>query len=575
MNFKKRKPSKSFVFHLLLAALLLLIAWFFLFRNITGYRAYIQEENTKSMEKIAEAVDSTISSIYSDYREEMNYTMNRSEFIAAKNTYLSSGNVDNLFSLMVKSIPNRRASTKTVLAFKNGEIIASTDRRTDYILPVESSLDSKMQVRICSDYDDRPYLGFFVKRSAICFGIIVYLEDFYVEVEENSGMLSLGELLLLDKENFVFLHRDEDFHGDYLNDEGDYDDPLLQILMISEKNSLRSTIDLETEGEEGDNAYLRVSLYPASLNTNEYFSIGVLKDSQEEMTALRKMNIQLLVFAEMFFVGILLLFLIVYRLYGQREKSLREIQKLQQKKDAMEALNKETLEFAHHQRLETIGQLTSGIAHDFNNLLTPIMGYSLMVMEKLPPEDTESYDNLLEVYNASKKAKDLISRLSDLSRKNSAFTMRYVDPNKMIKNAITISESSKPKTVRLEENLDCHDVWLYGNEIQFSQLMINLLINAFHALEESGGLVRVSCYEEDNQIVIQVYDDGPGIPIEIQDKIFQPFFTTKSFDKGTGLGLAIVQQVVDEYKGSIKLDSKSGFGTSFTIRFPVKVVEDE
>lgn len=574
MNFK-RKPSASFVFHLLLAALLLIIAWFFLLRNITGYRSYIQEENTKSMEKIAEAVDSTISSIYSDYREEMNYTMNRSEFIAAKNTYLSSGNVENLFSLMVKSIPNRRASTKTVLAFKNGQIIASTDRRTDYILPAEASLDSKMQVRICSDYDDNPYLGFFVRRSAICFGIIVYLEDFYVQVEENSGMLSLGELLLLDKENYVFLHRDEEFHGDYLNDEGDYDDPLLQTLMLSEKNSLRSTIDLETEGEEGDNAYLRVSLYPASLNTNEYFSIGVLKDSQEEMTALRKMNIQLLVFAEMFFVGILLLFLIVYRLYGQREKNLREIQELQQKKDAMEALNKETLEFAHHQRLETIGQLTSGIAHDFNNLLTPIMGYSLMVMEKLPPEDNESYDNLLEVYNASKKAKDLISRLSDLSRKNSAFTMRYVDPNKMIKNAITISESSKPKTVRLEENLDCHDVWLYGNEIQFSQLMINLLINAFHALEESGGLVRVSCYEEDNQIVIRVYDDGPGIPIEIQDKIFQPFFTTKPFDKGTGLGLAIVQQVVEEYKGSIKLDSKSGFGTSFTIRFPVKVVEDE
>ena len=75
------------------------------------------------------------------------------------------------------------------------------------------------------------------------------------------------------------------------------------------------------------------------------------------------------------------------------------------------------MELAHHQRLETIGTLTSSISHEFNNLLTPIMGYSLLTLENLPDEENELYDYVLEIYNASQKAKTIISRLSDLSRK--------------------------------------------------------------------------------------------------------------------------------------------------------------
>ena len=83
----------------------------------------------------------------------------------------------------------------------------------------------------------------------------------------------------------------------------------------------------------------------------------------------------------------------------------------------MEALNRKNQELAHHDRLQTIGTLTSSIAHEFNNLLTPIMGYSILVLEQLPSDAEELYDNVLEIYNSSRKAKEIIARLSDLSRK--------------------------------------------------------------------------------------------------------------------------------------------------------------
>lgn len=566
---QKKTPSKSFYFYILLAALLLLFSWFFLLRNMAAYKNSVQTAQNQSLERIAEAVDHTIASVYDEYRDDLNYTLSSSNFIAARDHYLDTGETDALFSCMAKSLPAMKISTKAMLVCKDGDVICSTDRNGEYHLPDLSACSGEMQVRICSDYNNRLYLGFFQKRSSFCIGVLTYLEDFYTEVEKNSGLLSVGELLLLDAEQTIFMHRDDAFQAEV--PESDSQDPLVQVMLQASRLQTRSTRNLsEQNGDAAEKAYTRVSVYPASVNSNQTFSIGVLYDSHSEMKALKKSNIELFILAELIFVGVLLLFLLIYNLYSQKEKTQREVEILREKKEAMEALNQETLEFAHHQRLETIGQLTSGIAHDFNNLLTPIMGYSLMVMEKLPPEDVESYDNLLEVYNASKKAKDLISRLSDLSRKNSEATMQLFDPDAMIRNAVTIAESSKQKNVALEVETDCRGAQLYGNEIQFSQMMLNLLINAFHALEPDGGLVQVSCSEKEGRIVIRVADNGQGIPEEIQEKIFQPFFTTKSFNKGTGLGLAIVQQVVEEYKGTIELNSRPGEGTQFKISFPAE-----
>ena len=249
-------------------------------------------------------------------------------------------------------------------------------------------------------------------------------------------------------------------------------------------------------------------------------------------------------------------------------KAKREAKILQRKNEAMEKLNRQTQELAHHQRLEIMGTLTSSIAHEFNNLLTPIMGYSMMALEKLPPEEEELYDDILEIYEASRKAKTIISRLSDLSRKNTDLTFRQVSPDDLIRKVLDVAKPAKPNRVEIRLNLNCWAQRLYANEIQMSQLFLNLILNGFHAMEETGGTLSVDTSFDEDSICVRVSDTGTGIPEEIQNKIFEPFFTTKAAGKGTGLGLAIVAQVVEDHKGTIHVQSQEGKGTTFTIQLP-------
>lgn len=262
---------------------------------------------------------------------------------------------------------------------------------------------------------------------------------------------------------------------------------------------------------------------------------------------------------------LLILFLHMIRRTARTQK---EADILRKKNEAMEALNRQTQQLAHHQRLETIGTLTSSIAHEFNNLLTPIMGYSLMALEKLPPEEEELYDDILEIYNASRKAKDIISRLSDLSRKNTVMTFRPVSPDDLVRKTLSVATPARPQRVEVKVDLNCWDQRFQANEIQLSQLLLNLILNGFHAMEERGGVLTVKTSFDDKDIHITVADDGCGIPAEVLPRIFEPFFTTKETGKGTGLGLAIVAQVVEDHHGKIQVDSREGIGTTILVKLP-------
>jgi signal transduction histidine kinase len=234
----------------------------------------------------------------------------------------------------------------------------------------------------------------------------------------------------------------------------------------------------------------------------------------------------------------------------------------------MEELNRQTRELAHHQRLEMMGMLTSGIAHEFNNMLTPIMGYSMMIIEKLPQEDSEIYDEVLEIYQMSSKAKTVISRLSDLSRKNTETVFKRVPIDELVRRMISAAKSARPNDVDVQLELKCPEAAVYGNETQLSQLLLNLIINSYHALEATGGTLEILTEVKDNEVVLKVRDDGYGISKEHLPHIFEPFFTTKETGKGTGLGMAIVAQVVEDHHGRILVESEEGKGTEMTVIFP-------
>lgn len=275
-----------------------------------------------------------------------------------------------------------------------------------------------------------------------------------------------------------------------------------------------------------------------------------------------------MIFGMMVVLGITILLILFLHQIRRTARVGKEAEALRRKNEAIEALNQQTQKLAHHQRLETIGMMTSSIAHEFNNLLTPIMGYSLMALEKLPPEETELYDDILEIYQASRKAKNIISRLSDLSRKNTSDTFRQVSPDEVIRKTLDVATPAKPEQVELRLDLNCWDQRIQANEIQISQLLLNLILNGFHAIGEAEGTLAVQSSFDENNICIQISDTGCGIPEENLPKIFEPFFTTKEAGKGTGLGLAIAAQVVEDHRGSIAVETAKGKGTVFTVRLP-------
>ncbi len=262
---------------------------------------------------------------------------------------------------------------------------------------------------------------------------------------------------------------------------------------------------------------------------------------------------------------------------GKRDmmKADQELEALKEKNRQMEELTRKTQELAHHQRLETIGTLTSSIAHEFNNLLTPIMGYSLMTLEKLPQDADGPYDDVLEIYNASVKAKDIISRLSELSRKNTEMRFETINPDELVNKVLHVASPALPKKVDIFRHLRCADKYIEGNETQLSQLVLNLIINAFQALGDERGEVHVTTNKIGSDIMIEVADNGPGIPDDIKEKIFDPFFTTKEAGVGTGLGLAIALQAAEDHKGRLEVESGEGKGTSFKVYIPELVLQHD
>lgn len=213
---------------------------------------------------------------------------------------------------------------------------------------------------------------------------------------------------------------------------------------VSREPGLGFLLQCQREGQEGACFYeaegytARMAVIPAAGN-NGIFAVGVSEDFDQVSRPIRRSALLLTTGGGLVIAGVLLLAGLNLRSGRRNERAQRELALLQEKNAAMEALNRKNQELAHHDRLQTIGTLTSSIAHEFNNLLTPIMGYSILVLEQLPSDAEELYDNVLEIYNASRKAKEIIARLSDLSRKNTSLTFQYVSPDELVRKVLAVA----------------------------------------------------------------------------------------------------------------------------------------
>ncbi|HWR02041.1 MAG TPA: PAS domain S-box protein [Chlorobaculum sp.] len=235
------------------------------------------------------------------------------------------------------------------------------------------------------------------------------------------------------------------------------------------------------------------------------------------------------------------------------------------------------------QRLESIGTLAGGVAHDFNNILTPILGYSEMGLYSLSP-DNPVHDYFNEIMQAATRAQNLIGQILTFSRTQEV-TPSVVSVQSVIAEAMKLLRPSIPSTITIEQVIDntCRNI--LADPSQIHQIIINLCTNAFQAMEQSIGRLRIELTEivvdsrllksfpklnvDNSYVRLSISDTGTGMDEATMERIFEPFFTTKALNQGTGLGLSVVHGIVASYKGAITVDSQPGKGTSFHIYLPV------
>ena len=266
-------------------------------------------------------------------------------------------------------------------------------------------------------------------------------------------------------------------------------------------------------------------------------------------------------------------------------------------------------QFHQAQKLEAIGRLAGGIAHDFNNILAAMMGYASFLTEDLPPGSRE-HGFATQVLVAGERAKSLVQQILAFGR-SQGVDRQDLDMARLIGETVSLMRATLPKNVELSSAIGGRRVSIHANPTQMSQVMMNLCVNAADAIGPEGGSVRVDLdvVEVDGNCAgelavagievpgvgrlriaeggrpgavrmwvglldpgtclrLTVTDDGTGIPRDVMEHMFEPFYTTKGIGKGTGLGLAAVHGIVTAHRGVIVVETMPGEGTRFEIYLP-------
>jgi len=242
------------------------------------------------------------------------------------------------------------------------------------------------------------------------------------------------------------------------------------------------------------------------------------------------------------------------------------------------------LQLSQSQKMQAIGQLAGGVAHDFNNLLTAIL-MQLDVLSTRHPVGDPSYEGLNEIKQTSMRAADLVRKLLAFSRKQTV-QREILDVGEMVSESEVLLRRLLYEDIKLVTDYGRNLPHVRADRGQLDTAVMNLVVNARDAIRSHGGgtirirTARVSQEEarslgypsaQGDHALVEVSDDGPGIPPDVMDKIFEPFFTTKAVGEGTGLGLATVYGIVKQSDGWIAVASKPGEGAAFRIFLPVHV----
>ena len=257
-------------------------------------------------------------------------------------------------------------------------------------------------------------------------------------------------------------------------------------------------------------------------------------------------------------------------------------QEIAEKKAADKRREELESELRQTQKLETVGVLAGGIAHEFNNILLPIFLYTEQAMHDLPAE-SPIRKHLERVLKSAKRAKSLIQQILTFSRQAGKQEYKPVEVKFIVEEALELLRALIPSIVELREVMVDDSCMVLADRNQIHQLVINLCSNAYQALDDSGGSITVTLdhftvgkqfprdlpnLQVGKYIRLSVQDTGHGIDAHHLERIFEPFYTTRTVGQGTGLGLSVAHGIAMSHKGDIAVKSELAKGTTFYVYLP-------
>ena len=432
--------------------------------------------------------------------------------------------------------------------------------------------------------------------------LVVNEEKYYNKIISDIKIGSNGYIVIKASDGRILMHPDNDQWG-------------IDVIAGRKKmypdldfSSLEKMIDAQKKGKEGVSVYYsywwtkknlprvkKISVYTPAKIGDDFLVVSSVTDYTDFYQPIREGFTGLLLLFSGILAVCMLVFFLAMKMFNERKQVEAENAYLKELNGLLEEVHQNEETIAHQQRLQIMGTMTGGIAHEFNNFLTPIMGYAELLMMELP-EDSDEYDSAAEIYEASEKAKDVVRQISTLSRKNVETVYKEVPVAQMLRRAVKMADSVCPSGIHMEKQIDLSDQSILGNATQLHQVILNICVNAVHAIGKKNegrknedkieGKIEITGKEIayggageelkkhlndawEHYIHIQIRDNGCGMDNETLRQIFNPFFTTKKGGEGTGLGLALAEQIVLSHKGYIYAESEKGVGSTFHILLPV------
>lgn len=587
-NEQTQKPeNRSIMLLALITTTSLLVCSYIGFRIWKNYEKNLVNNQKEQMLLTVKSLADNLSLMIHDYEADLN-----SLYATAKRAYQDSGKLD--WGILNEYAKYHGGFVYDVtLENPEGNMVESTYGYRITQISSVTEIDQDFNLIQCCLENGKWYLALQKNLAdGSCLSIFIDEKEYYDSILSDIRLGTNGYVIIKDSGGTILMHPDESQWGI------DVIEGRSEIYPDKDLKSLSEMVEKQKMGEVGVSEYYsywwmkpeaprvqKISAYAPAVVGNQFLIVSTVIDYDDFYLPVSEGFFKLLLVFACIVLVILVMIIILARLLRQKKRDTEQIVYLLELNRILGEMHQSEELIAHQQRLQIMGTMTGGVAHEFNNLLTPIMGYADLLMLELS-KGSDSYENAWEIYETAAKAKEMIQQISSLSRKNMETAYKNLNAAKVFCRALKMVQSVCPPNVRLEVDVPFSEVWFLGNETQMNQVILNICINAIHAIGHGDGTVTIGGQVVETEELTKIYplpvsygweyylkldiaDDGCGMGREMLRQIFDPFFTTKKGEKGTGLGLSLVEQIITSHKGVVFAESEPGKGSVFHICLPI------